>query len=356
MIIVTTLLILWFYSVVAGWTLGYFIESVTGTLQASDTAEINRHFTAMTSGWKNVVLTVVFILFNAGVLLCGVTKGIERASNVLMPVLFILLIALCINSFTLDGLSEGISFLFHPDFSKITGKVLLSAMGQAFFSLSIGMGCMTVYASYFSKDSLLGQTAVTTALLDTMVAILAGIIIFPAVFTYGFTPEKGPALVFEVLPVVCTRSPGGMIWSAVFFLLLIVASITTTVSMSEISISYFAEEHKMSRRNATLLTTAIVITGATVCALGFGPLKGVTVAGQSIFDMLDYVSSNIFLPVGGLAISIYVGWIVPKRFSRDQLTDFGSHRFPLYGLLMFALRWICPVAITIIFLNSIGVI
>ena len=268
MIIVTTLFILWFYSVVAGWTLGYFIESVTGTLRATDTAEINRHFAGMTSGWQNVVLTVAFLLANAGVLLGGVTKGIERASNLLMPLLFVLLIVLCINSMTLDGLREGLSFLFHPDFSKITGKVLLSAMGQAFFSLSIGMGCMTVYASYFSKDSLLGQTAVSTALLDTLVAILAGIIIFPAVFTFGFTPEKGPALVFEVLPVVFSRMPGGMIWSAIFFLLLIVASITSTVSMSEISISYFVEAHKMSRRGARLLCTTIVIVGAVVCALG----------------------------------------------------------------------------------------
>ncbi|MDE6415679.1 MAG: sodium-dependent transporter [Duncaniella sp.] len=356
MVIISSIMILWFYSVVAGWTLGYCYDSVTGSIAGMDSSAISDHFMEMTAGWRNVVLTVVFLLANAAVLLGGVTKGIERASNLLMPLLFVLLMVLCVNSLSLDGLKEGMQFLFQPDFSKIDAGVLLGAMGQAFFSLSIGMGCMTVYASYFNKESRLGRTALTTAVLDTLVAILAGVIIFPAVFTYGFSPEKGPALVFEVLPAVFGCMPGGMIWSAIFFLLLIVASITSTVSMSEISISYFEEELKMSRRAATLTSTAIVMTGAVICALSFGPLSGFTICGMPMFDLLDYVTSNICLPVAGLIISVYVGWVVPSRFSREQLTDGGTYRFPLYGLLMFVLRWVCPVGIILIFLNSIGLL
>ncbi|MBD5203055.1 MAG: sodium-dependent transporter [Bacteroidales bacterium] len=356
MVIIASVMILWFYSVVAGWTLGYCYDSVTGVIAGMDTADIGEHFAEMTSGWRNVVLTLVFLTANAAVLLGGVTKGIERASNLLMPLLFVLLLVLCVNSLSLDGLKAGLTFLFRPDFSKITSEVLLGAMGQAFFSLSIGMGCMTVYASYFNKDSRLGRTAMSTALLDTMVAILAGVIIFPAVFTYGFSHEQGPALVFQVLPVVFGRMPGGMIWSSIFFLLLIVASLTSTVSLSEISISYFSEDLKMSRRKATLVSTAIVMAGATICALSFGPLGGIEIFGLSLFDALDFVTSNICLPLAGLAISLYVGWVVPKKFTKDQMTDAGAYPFAWYGLLMFVLRWVCPVAITLIFLNSIGLI
>lgn len=356
LVIVASVLILCFYSVVSGWTLEYGFASLTGRLNFSDTAEGHAHFVNLTTGAGNVFWTAAFLVINILVLLGGVTKGIERASNILMPLLFIILVAFCINSFFLPGFREGMEFLFKPDFSKITPSVLLGAMGQAFFSLSIGMGCMMIYASYFNKNSRLGRTAVTTATLDTLVAVLAGIIIFPAVFSFGMSPSQGSALVFEVLPYIFAQLPGGMIWATLFFLLLFVASLTSTVSLSEISISYFCESKKMSRRAATLLTSAIVFAGATLCALSFGPLSGVTIAGNNIFDLLDYLTSNIMLPAGGLAISIYVGWVIPRKFVKEQLTDGSSYRFRAMPLLMLSLRYICPAAILLIFLNSIGLL
>ena len=226
---------------VAGWTIEYFIFSIGGSLDFSGTDGGHSQFLTLTTGWRPLIWTVVFLFCNFFILIGGVTKGIERASNILMPLLFALLIIFCINSLTLPGMKEGVSFLFHPDFSKITPSVILGALGQAFFSLSLGLGCMMTYASYFNNNTRLFKTALTTSLLDSLVAILAGVIIFPAVFSYGISPEAGPTLVFEVLPNIFMRLPGGMIWSTLFFFLLFIASLTSTVSMSEISIAFFCE-------------------------------------------------------------------------------------------------------------------
>lgn len=354
--IVASLLILSFYSVVAGWTIEYCISSLFGQLDFSDTAVGHGQFMELTTGWRPVVWTVIFLACNFFILLGGVTKGIERASNILMPLLFILLVAFCINSFTMPGFKEGITFLFHPDFSKITPSVLLGALGQAFFSLSLGLGCMMTYSSYFSERHRLGKTAVTTALLDSLVAVLAGVIIFPAVFSFGISPEAGPTLVFEVLPFIFSQLPGGAAWSTLFFLLLFLASLTSTVSMSEISITYFCEEKHMSRKKALIVSTLLGLAGGLLCALSFGPLSTLTVFGMTFFNLFDYLSSNICLPLGGMICSIFVGWYVDKKFIKDQLTDRGQFRFPLLKLLVFFLRWICPAAIFLIFLNAIGLL
>lgn len=354
--ILASLLILSFYSVVAGWTVEYTLASVCGKLNFADAATGHGQFVELTTGWGPVVWTVIFLLCNVCVLMGGVTKGIERMSNILMPLLFVLLVAFCINSFTMPGFADGIRFLFSPDFSKITPAVLLSALGQAFFSLSLGLGCMMTYASYFSDRNRLGTTAFTTAMLDTLVAILAGIIIFPAVFSFGISPGSGPTLVFEVLPFIFSQLPAGAVWSTLFFMLLFLASITSTVSMSEISITFLCEEKKMSRRSATLLSSAIALVGGVLCALSFGPLRGFTIGGMTVFDLFDYVSSNICLPLGGMAVSIFVGWVIDRRMLRRQMTDGGAFRFRLLPVLVFCLRWLCPAAILLIFLNSIGLI
>lgn len=354
--IVASLLILSFYSVVAGWTVEYCLASVCGNLDFADAETGHGQFVELTTGWRPVVWTVIFLVCNVCVLMGGVTKGIERMSNILMPLLFVLLVAFCINSFTLPGFADGVRFLFSPDFSKITPQVLLSALGQAFFSLSLGLGCMMTYASYFSDRNRLGRTALITAMLDTLVAILAGVIIFPAVFSFGISPEAGPTLVFEVLPYIFSQLPAGAVWSTLFFLLLFLASITSTVSMSEISITFFCEEKKMSRRGATLLSSAIALGGGLLCALSFGPLRTCTIAGKTIFDLFDYVSSNICLPLGGMVVSVFVGWIMNRRLLRRQMTDGGAYPFRLMGVLVFCLRWLCPAAIFLIFLNSIEII
>ena len=281
-----------------------------------------------------------------------------------MPLLFLLLVAFCINSFTLPGFREGVTFLFNPDFSAITPGVLLGAMGQAFFSLSLGLGCMMTYASYFNKKTKLGRTAITTAVLDSLVAILAGIIIFPAVFSFGLSPQAGPTLVFEVLPYIFSQLPGGLIWSTLFFLLLFLASITSTVSMSEISITFFCEEKKMSRRKATIVSSLIGLGGGLLCALSFGPLSDFTICGLTFFNLFDYLSSNICLPLGGMICSIFVGWIISKRFVAEQFgtsagaensdSRSGSRNYPLHiRIILLFFRWICPAAI---FLNSIGLL
>lgn len=354
--IIASLLILSFYSVVAGWTVEYCISSVAGSLDFSNSNVGHNQFTTLTTGWRPVVWTVIFLFCNFFILIAGVTKGIERASNILMPLLFLLLIAFCINSFTLPGLKDGIEFLFKPDFSKIDASVLLGAMGQAFFSLSLGLGCMMTYASYFSKETKLGRTAVTIASLDFMVAVLAGVIIFPAVFSFGVSPQAGPTLVFEVLPCIFSQMPAGALWSTLFFLLLFLASLTSTVSMSEISIIYFCEEKKMTRKKATIISSIIALVGGLLCALSFGPLSNLTICGLTIFNLFDYLSSNICLPLGGMICSYFVGWRVKKNLLEREFTNNGATRFRMLNVLVFFLRYVCPIAIFLIFLNSIGII
>lgn len=349
--IFTSLMILSFYSVVAGWTVEYCVMSVGNIFNFSDASYGHEQFQSLTNGWRPVVWTVIFLFCNTFILLGGVKKGIERASNVMMPLLFVLLIIFCINSLTMPGCSEGLKFLFSPDFSKITSQVMLSALGQAFFSLSLGLGCMLTYASYFSEETRLGRTAAITAGLDSLVAILAGVIIFPAVFSYGVEPTAGPTLVFEVLPNIFGRMNGGAIWAAMFFLLLFVASLTSTVSMSEISIAFFCEEKKMSRRKATMLSASISLVGGVLCALSFGPLSNL-----NIFNIFDYVSSNIFLPLGGMICSVFVGWFMNKTLLQSELTNNGRYKFRLFKILVIFLRWVCPLAIFMIFLNCIGVL
>ena len=354
--ILASFLILGFYSVVAGWTVEYCIASIAGNVDFSTEDGGHAQFMELTTGLRPIFWTVIFLMCNFFILRGGVTKGIERASNILMPVLFLLLVAFCVNSIMLPGFSQGIEYLFRPDFSKINASVLLGALGQAFFSLSIGMGCMMTYASYFSDKNRLGNTAFTTAWLDSLVAILAGIIIFPAVFSFGLSPEAGPTLVFEVLPHIFDQLPAGMVWSSLFFLLLFLASLTSTVSLSEITISFFCEEMKMSRRNATVVSTLIALGGGILCALSFGPLSDFKIFGKDLFNLFDYLSSNILLPVGGFCCCLFVGWFIKKQFLKDQLTDKGTIKFRLFGLLVFFLKWICPAAIFLIFLNSIGII
>ena len=350
--ILAAILILSFYSVVAGWTMEYTCESVIGRL--GDVADDARHdrFDGFISGWGSVWWMLVFLLINALVLLGGVKKGIERMSNILMPLLFLILLVFCVNSLLMSGAAEGLAFLFSPDFNAITPGVVLGAMGQAFFSLSIGLGCMMTYASYFSDRTPIVKSATTTALLDTLVAVLSGVIIFPAVFSFGMEAEAGPKLVFEVLPSVFGRLSGSDVWSALFFFLLALASLTSTISMSEIFISFACDEFRMSRRTATVLLTLIAMSLGTLCALSFGPLRDFTLWGKTFFDLFDNVSSNILLPVGGMVISLFVGW----RLDRDTLVSQlnGNGRLPHWVMtwIVVSLRYIAPLCILAVFLAS----
>lgn len=357
--IIASLMILSFYSVVAGWTLEYFFQSISGGLGSNTTEEFHQQFNSFSTGnWRPIMWTIIFLLFNYIIVNRGVKKGIEKMSNIMMPMLFVILLIFCINSLTMSGAKEGLSFLFSPDFSKITPNVLIGALGQAFFSLSLGLGTMMTYGSYFSKDTHIVRSASITAGLDTLVAILAGVIIFPAVFTFGMSPAQGPALVFEVLPSIFNQLPGGAIWSALFFFLLFLASLTSTISMSEVSIAFFTEEKKMGRKKATILNTAIAMIFGSLCAMSFGLLDDLTFFGLfdiNLFNFFDYTSSNILLPLGGMLISIFAGWILDRKTLRNALTNNGKVNVASFKLIVFCLKFIAPIGITLIFLLGLGI-
>ena len=355
--ILASILILSFYSVVAGWTLEYLRLSIIGFGTESSVESLHLRFdTFATSDISPVICTLLFLFINYVIVIRGVQRGIERMSNIMMPMLFVLLAIFCINSLMLPGATDGLSFLFNPDFSKVTPSVMIGAMGQAFFSLSLGLGCLITYSSYFKKDTPLLKTAGIMASLDTLVAILAGVIIFPAVFTFGMEPAAGPRLVFEILPSVFNHLPGSAIWSTLFFFLLFLASLSSTISMSEISIAYLVDELSMSRRKATTIVIVTAMILGSLCALSFGSLSGITIFNLTFFNLFDYVSSNILLPLGGMFISIFVGYILDRTVVMNELAPDSTCR-GLFGarLVVFCLRYIAPICIAAVFLYSLGI-
>lgn len=348
-------LILGFYSVVAGWTLEYILQAVNGSLSGKTAADFTAEFEAFSSGIVRPILwTAVFIALTHLIIVSGVKEGIERASKVMMPLLFFILIALCIRSVTLEGAEEGLVFLFHPDFEKITSSVVLSAMGQAFFSLSIGMGCLITYSSYFSKTTHLQTTALQVTILDTLVAILAGVMIFPAVFSFGIAPTAGPELVFITLPNVFEQLPLGGLWSFVFFVLLGLAALTSTISLHEVVTAYVHEEYHISRQKAAWFVSAGILILGVLSSLSMGILKPYTIFGLNFFDFLDYVTAKIMLPVGGMLICIFVGMRIDKKILKEELTNQGTIPFYFFNTYAFFMKYIAPIAIGLIFLNELG--
>ena len=354
--VLTAFLILGFYFVVSGWTAEYTVHSLTGELARHTTAEeyasLFERF--ITNPWRPLLYTLLFILATHAVIALGVQKGIERSAKVLMPLLFVILIALSIHALLMPGAGEGLRFLFYPDFSKVTASTLLTALGQAFFSLSVGIGTMVTYASYFKPDTNLRHTALNVSLLDTLVAVLAGVIIFPAVFTAGIAPTSGPSLVFITLPGIFNGMPLSMVWSTVFFLLLVVAAITSTISLHEVITAYLHEEWHLSRRAAAWLTTGATALLATLASLSLGVLGGWRIFGLTLFDALDFATANILLPLGGLFTCLFVGWKLDPARLHDEVTNGGELRFRIYGLFIFLLRWVCPIILLLVFLDNLG--
>ena len=354
--VLTSVIIIGFYSVVAGWTLEYIYQAATGGL-AGKTAEM---FTAEFSQFSSdpvrpVVWTVLFMALTHVIIVSGVKKGIERSAKILMPALFFILVALCIRSLLLSGAEEGLRFLFKPDFSKIDSSVILSAMGQAFFSLSLGCACMITYASYFSGKDNLRTSALAVTLLDTMVAILSGVMIFPAVFSFGIAPTQGPTLVFVTLPNIFAQLPLGGLWAFVFFVLLALAALTSIISLHEVITAFVCEKFKMSRKWGALLVTVTGCALATVCSLSLGPWSSHTVCGMNIFDASDFLTAKIMMPLGALLICIFAGWVMGRKSVEDEISNRGTLRFKAVGLYMFFLKFIAPIAISLIFLNELGV-
>lgn len=357
--------ILSYYSVVAGWTAEYTALAIGNCFDGKSASDFPTIFAKFVSNpWKSLLWMAAFMIVTHIIVTRGVKSGIEKFSKLMMPALFIIMIMLTICSVLLPGASQGIDFLLKPDFSKITGSVVLSAMGQAFFSLSLGLGCLCTYASYFGNDTNIGKTALNVSLIDTFVAIMSGFIIFPAVFNAGYTlgsNDIGPSLLFITMPNVFQQAFGSMpilsyIVSVFFYFLLVLAALTSTISMHEVVTAYVSEEFNTTRRKAATIVTIACSTVGLFCALSFGPLDGLKLFDMTLFDLFDYVSSNIFLPVGGMFIALFVGWYLDKKIVRDEITNKGSLRVPYLRLLVFILRYVAPIAIGIILINQLGLL
>ncbi len=363
--VLTGFVILSYYSVVAGWTAEYTLLAVTNEFAGKTVVDYPVIFNDFVScWWKPLLWLAAFMLATHIIIVRGVQSGIEKFSKIMMPLLFILILVLVGCSVTLPGADAGLNFLLKPDFSKITGETVLRAMGQAFFSLSLGLGCLCTYASYFGKDTNLGKTALNVSVIDTLVAIMAGFIIFPAVFNAGYqlgSNDIGPSLLFITLPNVFQQAFGGMpilswVFSVMFYFLLILAALTSTISMHEVVTAYLSEEFRMTRRKAAVIVTTACTFIGVFCSLSFGPFNGVRLFDMTLFDLFDYVSSNIFLPVGGMLIALFTGWYLDKKFVRQEITNHGTLRAPYFTALHLVLRYVAPIAIAHILLNQFGVL
>lgn len=351
--IASSVLILGFYSVVAGWTTQYIFQSFTGFEGTTDPTTLHNRFVAFASdGFQPLLWTFLFLAINYFILVRGVEKGIEKISNILMPILFVILIIFVINSLLMPQAREGLMFLFKPDFEALTPSVLLGALGQAFFSLSLGLGCLITYASYFRSDTPLIKTATLSAGLDTLVAIMSGMIIFPAVFTFGQEPAAGPQLVYEVLPSIFMHLPGGIFWSVLFFVLLFIASLTSTISLFETSVAFLTGSRGMSRRNALSLVMTIVVILAVFCSLSFGLMSDATIFGLNFFDFSDFVSSSVLLPLGGMLSSIFVGWVIDRNIVKEEFLGDNptAGKIAAVKVVVFSLRYIAPTGIALVFI------
>ncbi len=349
--------IMGFYFVVASWTADYLVYSVSGQLSQYSTAvEYQQLFdNFIASPWKLIGYVWGFIVLTHIIVFMGINKGIERMSKILMPILFIILIVLAIKSLTMSNSSEGLEFMFKPDFSKITPTVVIQALGQAFFSLSIASGCLITYSSYFGRETSLRTTAIQVTILDTIVALLSGIIIFPACFSVGVMPGVGEELVFVTLPGIFNQMQGGEIWSTAFFLLLVIAALTSTIAQHEVTTSYFIDEWKLSRAVSATISTIIAGLLATVAALSLSVWAGYELFDMRVFDILDKFTANILLPLGGFFTTIYVGWKMDRPLLLNQLTNNGSLKMTMVGSIIFLLKYICPIVMMIIFFDNIGV-
>jgi NSS family neurotransmitter:Na+ symporter len=349
--ILTGFVILGFYMVVCGWTISYLMQSISGSL--ANVIDFSANFNElMANGPKQIILTVLFTCLTSFFIISGVRKGIELSAKIMMPLLFVLLIVLGIRAVTLEGASIGLDFLFKPNLENVKSTVFIDALGQAFFSLSLGMGCMITYASYFDKTSNLPKTAVQVSLLDSLVAILAGIVIFPSAFALTANPDTivnelvagGPGLLFITLPELFNQLPAPMVWSTMFFFLLLLAALTSTISLMEVVTVYVHEEHKISRTKSALLVTVGVIILGVISSLS-----------PQFFNILDVASAKFMLPIGGFFISIFVGWYLDKKLVYAQLTNDGTLKFSTKFLkgYIFLLRYVAPFAILAIFIYGL---
>ncbi len=358
--VLTGFLILGYYSVVAGWTLEYIWQALAGGFAGKSSEDYVVMFQDFSQHPFRPLLWLFVILFiTHWVVVKGVKDGIEKSSKIMMPLLFILIVLLAACSISLPGSEKGLEFLLKPDFSKVTPDVFLGAMGQAFFSLSLGMGCLSTYASYFGKKTNLGQTAMSVGLIDTFVAVLSGLIIFPAAFSVGIQPDAGPSLIFITLPNVFQQAFAGVpllaaACSAAFYVLLALAAITSTISLHEVSTAFLHEKFRFTRSRAAVLVTSGAMLVGVVSSLALGEWSAFRICGLNMFDALDFLTAKIMLPVGGMFAALFVGWIIRKDIVKGEVTNYGTLRAPYYPVYRFILRFVAPVGILLIFVNELG--
>ena len=353
--VVAAFMILAFYTAVAGWTLEYIYQTLIGGFKGKSSADLATMFDSFRSdSLRPALWFVIFMVATSGIVLGGVRKGIEKSTKIMMPMLFVILLVMCVKSLTLPGAGKGLTFLLQPDFSKITGNTILMALGQAFFSLSIGMGTLITYGSYIPKDNNLATTAVQVSMVDLLVAVLAGVAIFPAVFAFGISPSSGEALTFIVLPGIFQQMPGGMLFALMFFVLLAVAALTSTISVLEVIVAYFTEQLNLTRRKAVLLATISMFILGISASLSWGLMSNVKIFGMNIFTLFNNTTANVLLPLGGLLIVVFLGWFFPSKNVSDELSNGGTLKIRFYGIYRIVIRFIAPIAIALVFLNGLG--
>jgi NSS family neurotransmitter:Na+ symporter len=341
--VIAGLMIMSFYSVVAGWVLDYIVESAKGNFQGATGEATGAYFNGLLANDKlQLSWHSVFTALTVLIVAAGVTKGLGNAVRVLMPILFVLLLVLLGYSYSQGNFAEGVKFLFNPDFSKLTGSSVLIAMGHAFFTLSIGMGAIMVYGSYMPADASIAKTACTVAFLDTLIALVAGLAIFPLVFANGIEPGSGPGLMFVSLPIAFGNIPGGLVFGTLFFVLVGIAAWSSSISLIEPAVAWLNENLKVSRLVSAGIIGMVVWLGGLACIYVDGA-----------FDMLDNIASNIMLPLGGLLMAIFAGWVMKRKIAKTELNDLSYNQFNVwYGTL----RVFTPIGVIVVFIYKLGIL
>lgn len=339
------------YAGIVGWVLWYLYKAIMTGFSGYDGAVAADEFTAMLANTEGMLVwTLVGLLITGAIIYAGVKNGIERAVSIMMPMLFLLLVGLAIYNIFAGGFSQAVTWLFTPDFSKISPDVFLIAVGQAFFSIGVGMAGMMVYGAYLPKSVSIAKSAAIIIFADTLVALVAGLVIFPAVFNNGLDPAAGPGLIFQTLPVAFAQMPGGHVFAVLFFVMLSVAGITSMVGLVEGLIAYMEDRHSMARHKATLLIMGAVAALSVLSLLSYNVLDHVKVAGFNFNDAMDYLSNQILLPLGGLFIAFFAGWVMRSEFSKEELAISDG----LYSVWRFTTRFIVPPALAVIFYFGIA--
>ena len=346
--VISGFFIMGFYPVVGGWATNYIFKSFTGLL--NDPGAIGATFDNFRlDPIQPILWMLAYLVINVLIVSRGIQSGIEKAGKILMPILFALIILVGIRSVTLPGAGAGLEFLFVPDWSAVEGSTFLAALGQAFFSLSLGMGCMITYGSYFSRKENIPSSALTVTVLDTSVAILAGVAIFPALFAFGMEPAQGPGLVFVVVPQIFAEMGAlGPVFSTMFFIALMVAAMTSSVSLLEVVVSYLIDERQISRKKAVYGTGLVMAIMATLSSLSLGVMSETKIFGVGAFDFFDILTDKIFLAIGGMFLAIAVGWFMNKEDLRDELTNGGTHHFGLFEVWYAITKFVIPIAIAFV--------